>query len=152
VSKLPEEAQLFFRALLLIVDDWGRCELDIDIIRLQCFPRQLDAWPTDRIEKCLAATEKALNGSNKPLVKRYGFAGKEYLQVENFGQRIQSKSKCPDPNGSYGYPKGAKQADLPLKDAPANGTPTKMQPRRRETESEAMLRVAKGRLARGKSV
>ena len=41
VSSLSEEAQLFYRTLMLVVDDYGRFEIDLDVIRASCFPRQL---------------------------------------------------------------------------------------------------------------
>jgi hypothetical protein len=102
VSSLSEEAQLFYRTLMLIVDDYGRFEVDLDVIRATCFPRQLDRWPPPRIESCLNATVETLTDDGTPLIQRYRVASKEYLQFTNFGQRVQSKAKFPGPPGSDG--------------------------------------------------
>ena len=96
---MSEEAQLFYRTLMLAVDDYGRLEVDVDVIRAICFPRQLDRWPAARIEHCLAAAADALTDDGAPLIVRYRVGAKEYLQYNNFGQRIQSKPKCPPPGG-----------------------------------------------------
>jgi hypothetical protein len=100
VSSLSEEAQLFYRTLMLVVDDYGRFEIDLDVIRASCFPRQLDRWPPGRIETCLACAVQTLTDDGTPLIQRYRVASKEYLQINNFNQRVQSKPKFPGPPGS----------------------------------------------------
>jgi hypothetical protein len=100
VSSLPEEAQLFYRTLMLVVDDYGRFEVDLDVIRASCFPRQLDRWPPLRIETCLTCAVQTLTDDGTPLIQRYRVASKEYLQINNFNQRVQSKPKFPGPPGT----------------------------------------------------
>lgn len=97
VSSLSEEAQLFYRTLMLVVDDYGRFEVDLDVIRASCFPRQLDRWPPGRIETCLNCAVQTLTDDGTPLIQRYRVASKEYLQINNFNQRVQSKPKFPGP-------------------------------------------------------
>ena len=100
VSSLSEEAQLFYRTLMLVVDDYGRFEIDLDVIRASCFPRQLDRWPPPRIETCLNCAVQTLTDDGTPLIQRYRVASKEYLQINNFNQRVQSKPKFPGPPGN----------------------------------------------------
>ena len=115
VSSLSEEAQLFYRTLMLVVDDYGRFEVDLDVIRASCFPRQLDRWPPLRIETCLTCAVQTLTDDGTPLIQRYRVASKEYLQINNFNQRVQSKPKFPGPpgtvNGSPTVTRGSPAAD-----------------------------------------
>lgn len=93
VNSLSEQAELFYRRLMSIVDDYGRFEADADLIRARCFPRQFDRWSTERIEDCLAEVS-----GDSPLVTVYECEGRKLLQINNFGQRVQSKPKYPGPD------------------------------------------------------
>jgi hypothetical protein len=103
VSDLSEPSQLFYRTLLLVVDDFGRFEKDLDVIRAICFPRQLDRWPTDRINQCLKEISEARTDKGKNLLTFYRDTetSKEFLLLENFQQRCQRKSKYPAPPGFH---------------------------------------------------
>ncbi len=111
VSSVSEEAALLYVNLMLIVDDFGRIEEDLDIIRLRCFPFRLDAWPVERIGKCLTevgqVTDTLLSddGHSLALVSRYSVGPKKYLQINNFRQRTRSKngSRYPGPPARDGH-------------------------------------------------
>ena len=49
VNAISEEAELLYRRLYSIVDDYGRFECDEDLIRARAFPRQMDRWTSTRI-------------------------------------------------------------------------------------------------------
>ena len=104
VSKLSEEAELFYRRLMSVVDDYGRCENDPEVLLLSCFPFRLATWNADRVRKCIAdvtqmpytwvADDKQVHGT---LVTAYEVAGRSYLQINNFRQPTRSKPRHPDP-------------------------------------------------------
>lgn len=85
----PEE--VFYRRLFSIVDDYGRHEAGLQLLRSRCYPLQTDHVRVADITRWMAACQKA------GLVALYEVAGKQYLQVEKFGQQQRSPSKCPPP-------------------------------------------------------
>lgn len=85
----PEE--VFYRRLMNVVDDYGRCEALPQLLRARCYPLQTDQVRVADISRWMAACQKA------GLVVLYGANGKEYLQIEKFGQQQRSTSKCPAP-------------------------------------------------------
>ncbi len=88
IASLTDDGEIFYRRLMSIVDDYGRFECDLDILRARLFPLVLDRWPVARIK---AALEEC-----RDLIQIYG-EGKMYLQIKNFRQKTRSPSKCPDP-------------------------------------------------------
>jgi hypothetical protein len=54
VNRLSEEAELFYRRLMSVVDDYGRIEANLELLRARCFPLQLDRWPLSRVGQVLA--------------------------------------------------------------------------------------------------
>lgn len=101
VGELTDEAELFYRKLMSIVDDFGRCEADLGMLRLKCFPRKLETWQIDKIASCIKEVSSILTDDGLPLVCHYQSGSKRYLQINNFNQRVRSeKSKFPGPEGS----------------------------------------------------
>ncbi len=90
VNALGESAEVLYRRLISVVDDYGRFELDLDILRARLFPLQLEAWPTERVGKVLLECRE--------LLALYEVSGRIYLEVNNFKQQTRTKSKCPDIN------------------------------------------------------
>lgn len=91
VDLLSERAELFYRRLMSVVDDYGRFSANLTLLRTSCYPLKVDLVKEDVIRKHLAEAAGA------GLVVLYTVAGKAYLEIQDFGQRIQSKSKFPDP-------------------------------------------------------
>lgn len=102
VNALSERAELFYRRLMSVVDDYGRFSANLTLLRASCYPLKLDCIKEDSIKKHLAEAADA------GLIVLYMVAGKAYLEIQDFGQRIQSKSKYPEPpddnQGSQGTP------------------------------------------------
>jgi hypothetical protein len=92
VSGLSDSGQIFYRCLMSVADDYGRFEADIDILRARCFPRQLDRWPPSRVREALSECGEARSSDGEPLLSVYKL-DKEYLQINNFQQRIRADKK-----------------------------------------------------------
>ncbi len=99
VNALSEEAELFYRHLMSIVDDFGRCEADLDLLQVRLFPRQLDRWPLSRVSRALTDVSTMRTDDGHVLVTLYADnRNKKYLEIYNFDQRLRAKhSKCPPP-------------------------------------------------------
>lgn len=83
VCSLGWAAEVFYRRLQSVVDDYGRFEAHPKLLRSKCYPIQFDKVSDADIGKWLADCATA------GLVSVYPAAdGKRYLQVEKFGQRI----------------------------------------------------------------
>lgn len=91
VNSLDWSEEVFFRRLLSVVDDYGRCEAHPALLRASLYPLQLDKVREVTVEKFLAATVAAR------LVQVYTVDEKRFLQVLNFRQQTRSSSKCPAP-------------------------------------------------------
>ncbi|MCY1166570.1 hypothetical protein D9M73_65120 [compost metagenome] len=91
VAKLKPAEEVFYRRLQSIVDDYGRYEADLQLLRSKCYPLQVDDVGAKDIAEWLAACQAA------DLIRVYEVAGKQYLEILRFGQQLRSKSKCPDP-------------------------------------------------------
>lgn len=94
VNLLSEGAELFYRRLMSVVDDHGRFYATPMLLHAAVYPRRLDKITEGKIASHLAECQKAL------LLVRYTVKGEEYLQLEDFGQRVQAKSKFPNPPDS----------------------------------------------------
>lgn len=99
MARLGWAEEVFYRRLMSVVDDYGRFYAHHSLIRAACYPLQLDKVSDSDVGKWLTACV------NAALVRVYPAQdGKRYLEIEDFGQRIQSKSKFPEPNsGPRGY-------------------------------------------------
>lgn len=95
VCSLNWAAEVFYRRLHSIVDDYGRYEADVVLLRSACYPRQIDKVSDSDIGKWLAQVAEA------GLVRVYPAKdGKRYLEVVKFDQRIRTESKCPSPESA----------------------------------------------------
>lgn len=99
-NSLSDDAQLFYYRLISIVDDFGRFEADMELLRVKMFGRSLDRWPLTRVSQALTDVSQALTDDGHMLVSVYRVASKNYLQINKFNQRLRvKKSKCPPPDG-----------------------------------------------------
>ena len=99
VNQLTERAELFYRRLMSVVDDHGRFPANLMLLRASCYPLKLDAVKEDSIKKHLAEAEDAR------LIVLYTVDDKAYLEMQDFGQRINGKPKFPGiSDGSPGIP------------------------------------------------
>lgn len=91
VCALDWASEVFYRRLLSVVDDYGRHEAGIQLLRSKCYPLQTDDVRVADITRWMAACQKA------GLIALYEVAGKRYLEVAKFGQQRRTDSKFPPP-------------------------------------------------------
>lgn len=91
VNALSPLAELFYRRLMSVADDHGRYSANLTQLRAYCFPLKLDKVKESAIREWLDECVK------HRLVVLYSVGGKDYLQMVDFGQRINGKSKYPEP-------------------------------------------------------
>jgi hypothetical protein len=86
------EAEVFYRRLHQIADDFGRFSADPRLLRPRLYPLALDQMREANVSRCLKHCEAA------GLVRLYSVNAKQYLEVIDFRQRTRaSESKYPDP-------------------------------------------------------
>jgi hypothetical protein len=91
VASLGWAEEVFYRRLMSVVDDYGRTEANPQLLRSKCYPLQTDTVRAADISRWMAACQKA------GLILGYEVIGKQYLELQNFGQQQRSASKCPPP-------------------------------------------------------
>lgn len=94
IALLGWAEEVFYRRLMSVADDYGRFYAHPSLLRAACYPLHLSKVSDSDIGKWLTACVTAA------LVRVYPAQdGKRYLEIQDFGQRVQSKSKFPGPSG-----------------------------------------------------
>lgn len=96
VCQLDWPAEVFYRRLLSVVDDFGRFEAVPSLLRAKCYPLQVDRVREADIIRWMTACQKA-----ELIVLYQGvMAGKikYFLSVNDFRQQERSASKYPQPD------------------------------------------------------
>lgn len=94
VDLLNWQEEVFYRRLQSVADDHGRFYANPKLILAACYPLRIGKVSDSDIEKWLTACVTAA------LVRVYPASdGKRYVEILDFGQRIQSKSKFPAYSG-----------------------------------------------------
>jgi len=96
VNSLSCGAELLYRRLMSVVDDYGRYHGHPEIIRASCYPLQLSKVSQAAVVQNLRELEAA------GLAVQYEAEGKRLVEISNFGQRQRSPSKFPAPPASPG--------------------------------------------------
>ena len=92
VCSLSWEAEVFYRRLMSVVDDFGRYTAHPALLRASLYPLQLEKVREASMERFLLECEKAR------LVRLYAVRGKRYIEVLNFRQHKRATvSKFPAP-------------------------------------------------------
>jgi hypothetical protein len=91
INALSEAAELFYRKLMSLVDDFGRFEANTRVLCGKLYALRTDRTPGD-IEFFL----KECSSGEDPLITLYTVGKKRYLQINNFGQR-ERVAKYPSP-------------------------------------------------------
>lgn len=92
VCSLSWSEEVFYRRLHSVVDDFGRYFAKPSLLRAGCYPLQLDMVGDQDVVKWLTGCVSA------GLVRVYTVAGKDYVEVLDFGQRLRKRTaKFPEP-------------------------------------------------------
>jgi len=92
VNRLSWPAEVFYRRLHSIVDDYGRYYGNLELLRAGLYPLKLDSVSSADVGKWLSECEAG------GLVSVYDVEQRKFLAVIKFGQHIRAKcSKFPDP-------------------------------------------------------
>ncbi len=91
VNSLTPAAEVFYRRLMSIVDDFGRYDGRVSILRPACYPLQLDRVREADVQRGLAECEKA------GLVRLYIAEGKPYVQMLKWDKPRAKSSRWPEP-------------------------------------------------------
>lgn len=93
VNSLDWGAEVFYRRVMSIVDDFGRCEANAKLLLGTCYAMKLDLVALPDIERWIADCQRA------NLILLYEVSGKRFIELIDFKQQIRSKqSKHPAPD------------------------------------------------------
>ena len=124
INSLSVGAENFYRRLMTVVDDYGRYYGAPETLRVAVCPTMPERFRIDDVKSWLAE----LTAGMRPLVREYKIDGASYIEFDAFGQRIQAKSKFPDPPNITAKPSGAPQTGengIPPCSTVENGGPPK---------------------------
>ena len=92
VNSLEPLAELFYRRLMSVVDDYGRTEAHPTLLRSSCYPLLIDKVDEPTVKNHLKECQKV------GLIQLYTVDGKHFIQLTNFNQQVRAKvSKFPQP-------------------------------------------------------
>lgn len=92
VNGLSWPGEVFYRRLMSVVDDYGRFDGRLEILRAALYPLKLGTVSTPDVSSWIAECERA------GLVRTYTVNGRGYIEVAKFDQRLRAKkSKWPPP-------------------------------------------------------
>lgn len=95
VDVLSPEAEVFYRRILSVADDFGRCDARLAVLIASCYPLRAGIMPQAKVEQLLSEC----CAGEKPLILRYEVGGKPYLEVQDFRQQLRSaRSRFPSPS------------------------------------------------------
>lgn len=92
IHRISPMAELFYRRLMSIADDYGRYACDVPVLLSRCYPRR-PTWADEEtvslwIEECREVG----------LILVYEVQNRKYLEICDFRQQLRAKdSKCPAP-------------------------------------------------------
>lgn len=118
VNALSTAAEVFYRRLMSVVDDYGRFDGRPGILRVSCYPLRVDAVREADLSRWIAECVKA------GLLVLYAVDGKPYLEMQDFKQQARAKSKFPSPADGQMLSVGDADATQPPSDCLADATQT----------------------------
>lgn len=93
IHTLSPMAELFYRRLMSVVDDFGRYGADVPVLLSRCYPRRAEWATEDSVIQWLTECSEA------ELITLYTVDGHDYLEIAKFDQRTRSVSRYPSPDG-----------------------------------------------------
>lgn len=91
INDISAHAEVFIIRLMMKADDYGSYYGNLKLLKANLFPLRIDTVRDADISRWIAECEKA------GLILVYTNAGKDYLRIINFGQRMRNmKNRFPD--------------------------------------------------------
>ena len=140
VNSLSPEAELFYRRLMSVADDYGRYYAHAGILRASCYPLQLENVSESDVKISL---EECVN---KGLLHTYG--DKKYVYIVNFGQQRRSPSKFPEPSKEEMLSNCKSNGNHLCSESESESESVVLPPTPRGTESESDFLEFIGKLSR----
>lgn len=92
VNSLSWGAEVFYRRLMSVADDYGRYDARISILRTSLYSLKIDRVGEPDIVKWMGECSEA------GLIRQYRVDSRDYLEILKFNQRLRAKtSKYPQP-------------------------------------------------------
>ena len=91
VNSLTAAEEVFYRRLMSVVDDFGRFDGRLSVLRSRLYPLQIDRVREADISRWIAACEKA------GLIALYERDGRQYILFHKLGSPRAASSKYPNP-------------------------------------------------------
>lgn len=133
VNSLSWAAEVFYRRLMSVVDDYGRFDARIAVLRTRLYPIKVETVNEKDIAAWLAECESA------GLVHRYTANGKPFLHFRGLGSPRARESKYPPPSdtATTGSERALENGCVQvLSDAPYSGSGTGSDSGSKEDSSE----------------
>lgn len=92
VAVLSWAEEVFYRRLMSIVDDYGRFEANLQLVRAKCYPLQIDDVKASDVAAWMESCRLA------GILTLYSVNGKNYLEISKFQQQTRTPSKFPSPD------------------------------------------------------
>jgi hypothetical protein len=112
---------VFYRRLMSVVDDFGRFDGRVTVLRSRLYPLQLDKVREADIPRWIAECEKA------GLVRLYTVGGKQFILFHKLGPARAKDSKYPAPASTQAFTDvngcAQPQADVNVRDQPYASVP-----------------------------
>jgi len=99
VNALKPHAELFYRRLMSVVDDFGRYSAHPQILRAHCYPLRIDEVREADISRFLTEVQDA------GLIALYAVDGRNYLEMKDFRQQMRAE-KSAYPSSALGVSSG----------------------------------------------
>ncbi len=92
INMLSPGAELFYRRLMSVVDDFGRFYASPATVRGACWPTFPEKVCEQDVSSWIAECSQVAG-----ILRTYEYQGCKYLEIINFGQKVRSKSRFPEP-------------------------------------------------------
>lgn len=139
VNALSFGAELLYRRLMSVADDYGRFHGSPITILGACWPTCPERVSPDQVSGWL---NECCEGP-KPLIQRYEVNGSKYIEICGFGQQRRSPSKFPEPSQSDPEPTGNHPAKQMLSNCDQNVGTSRSRISKSYSESMAGATIAR---------
>lgn len=97
MNALSPGAELFYRRLMSVVDDFGRFHASPATLRGACWPTCPEKVCEQDVIRWISECSQSDNRDG-PLVIVYTSGNSKFIQINNFKQQVRTKSKFPEPD------------------------------------------------------